>query len=75
MGESHIDSLTNSYEEIFLDYEVYIQPNRDPHRDGFEWSICRGGIELDAGLDFSIKDVLTHARSAVVALSQTGNSL
>ncbi len=75
MAESHIESLTNSYEEIFLDHEIYIQPDRDPYRGGFEWSVCREGVELDAGLEFSIDDALKKAQGVVTALKQAGNSL
>ena len=75
MAESHIESLTNSYEEIFLDHEIYIQPDRDPYRGGFEWSVCREGVELDAGLEFSIDDALKKAQGMVTALKQAGNSL
>lgn len=74
MDETHIESLTNSYEEIFLDHEIFIQPDRDPYRSGFEWTVCRNGVELDSGLDFSIDDALKRAKSAVAALTQTGNS-
>lgn len=75
MEESHIESLTNSYEEIFLGHEIYIQPDRDPYRGGFEWAVCRNGVELDAGLDFSIDDALKQAKGVVTALMQTGDSL
>lgn len=74
MDETHIESVTNSYEEIFLDHEIFIQPDRDPYRGGFEWAVCRNGVELDSGLDFSIDDALKQAKSAVAALMQTGNS-
>ena len=73
MTESHIESLTNTYEEIFLDHEIYIQPDRDPYRGGFEWSVCRNGVELDAGLEFSIDDALKKAQSVVTALTHAGN--
>ena len=75
MAESRIESLTSSYEEIFLDHEIYIQPDRDPYRGGFEWSVCRNGVELDVGLEFSIDDDLKKAQGVVTALKQAGNSL
>ncbi len=68
MAESHIESLTNSYEEVFRDHEIYIQPDRDPYRGGFEWSVCRNGIELDAGAEFSVIDALKKAQSVVTSL-------
>jgi hypothetical protein len=72
MDESHIESLANSYEETFLEHEIYIQPDRDPYRGGFEWSVCRNGVELDSGLEFSIDDALKQAKVVVTALMQAG---
>ena len=72
MDESFMKSLNNSHEEIFLDHEIYIQPNSDPYRGGFEWSICRNGVELDVGLDFSINDALKQAKGVITALVQGG---
>jgi hypothetical protein len=68
MDNKQIESVVNSYEEIFLDHEIYIQPDRDPYRGGFEWSVCRNGIELNAGLDFSIDDALKKAQGVVTGL-------
>ena len=73
MDESHIDSLTGSYEEVYREHEIYIQPDRDPYRGGFVWSVCRAGVELVSGMDFTIGDALKRAQSAVAALTQTGN--
>lgn len=73
MTESHTGSLTNKYEEIFLDHEIYIQPDRDPYRGGFEWSVCRNSVELDGGLEFSIDDALKKAQSVVTALTHACN--
>lgn len=74
MDESNIESPTGRYEEIYRDHEIYIQPDRDSYRGGFEWSVCRAGVELDSGLDFSIDEALKQAQNAVTALTQTGNS-
>lgn len=72
MDESNIESLTNGcHDSIYRDHEIYIQPDRDPHRGGFEWSVCRAGVELDSGLDFSIVEALKQAKSSVDALLQT----
>lgn len=69
MNDLPIENPTQSYEEVYLDYEIYVQPDRDPYRGGFEWVVCRNGEELEAGLDFSIADAVTQARSAVDAMS------
>lgn len=74
MDKSHIESLTNSYEEIFLSHEIYIQPDRDAYRGGFEWSVCRTGVELDTGLEFTVEDALKQAKAAVAVLTQLGKA-
>jgi hypothetical protein len=68
MDNKQIESVVNSYEEIFIDHEIYIQPDRDPYRGGFEWSVCREGVELEAGLEFSIEDALIKAQGVVKSL-------
>ena len=75
MDRNHTELLANSHEEIYLDHEIYIQPNRDTYRGGFEWCVCRADVELDAGLDFTVEDALKQARSAVDALMQADTSI
>ena len=58
-------SITNNYEEIYRGYEIYVEPNRDPYREGFEWSACKDETEHDSGLSFSIADAVAEARKAV----------
>ena len=65
MEQDPTGSITNSYEEIYRDYEIYVEPNRDPYREGFEWSACKDATEHDSGLSFSIADALADARKAV----------
>jgi hypothetical protein len=69
MKNESIESVTGSYEEIFLDHEIYIEPNRDPYRGGYEWSVCKGGVELDAGLQFAVDDALSRAKEVVATLT------
>lgn len=69
MDVNEIKLLTNSYEEIYLDHEIFIEPDRDRYRGGFEWAVCRNGVELVAGLEFSAEDALKQARSEVDALT------
>lgn len=68
-------SATNTYEEVFRGYEIYIEPNLDPYREGFEWSVCKDEIEHDAGLAFSIPDALAAARNAIDKLASQSGSL
>jgi hypothetical protein len=69
MDDSPSESITNSYEEIYRDYEICVEPNRDPYREGFEWSACKDEIEHDSGLSFSIADAVADARKAVDKLA------
>ncbi len=56
-----------SHEEIFLHHEIYIEPGSDKYRGGFEWSVCRNGVELDAGQEFSVDDAFKRAKGVVTA--------
>lgn len=69
MQDSPESSITNSYEELYRGFEVYVAPDRDPYRGGFEWSVCKNETEYDAGLTFSIADAITAAREAVDELT------
>ena len=52
---------------IDADYgcEIYVSPNRDTYRGGFEWSICKDGVVLDEGLDFTEEDARKSAQRAI----------
>ncbi len=69
MEQDPAGSITNSYEESYRGYEIYVEPNRDPYREGFEWSVCKDETEHDSGLSFSIEDAVSAARQAVDKLA------
>ena len=69
MDDSSSESITKTYEELYRGYEIYIEPNRDPYREGFEWSACKDETEHDLGLSFSIADAVSEARKAVDKLA------
>lgn len=52
------------HEETYLDYEIYIDENPDPYREGLIWSVCRNNEELYEGLEFDFKDALQSAQRA-----------
>lgn len=54
-----------TYEEPYAGYMIFIEPNRDRYRGGFEWSVCRDDIELQSGLEFSIEEALKVSRKFV----------
>lgn len=60
-----VDSTVDGCQEEYLGYEIYIEKNRDRYRSGFEWSVCKDEIKLDAGLAFSENDSLIEARKFV----------
>lgn len=39
-----------TYDEIFRDHEIYIEPNPDRYRGGSAWVVCKDEFELDSGL-------------------------
>lgn len=65
MNEVPEGSITNSYEEVYLGFEIYVEPNRDPYREGFEWSVCKEDSVIDSGLAFTIPDSVDQARKVV----------
>jgi hypothetical protein len=69
MEANPIGSITGTYEEVYQGHEIFIEPNRDAYREGFEWAVCRDAIEIAAGLSFTIADALDEARAAADAAS------
>lgn len=57
--------MQTTYEEEYLGYEIYIEPNPDRYNEGFEWAISKDGVIWNDGLKFSIEDALEAARKAV----------
>jgi hypothetical protein len=70
MQENTVGSITNTYEEVYLGYEIYVEPNRDPYREGFEWSVCKEDSVIDNGLAFTIPDSVDQARKVVDAATK-----
>ena len=68
-------SINNTYEEIYREHEIYIEPNRDSYLEGFEWSVCKDEIELATGLAFSIADSLEEARKTVDRVMKASNNI
>src|SRR5690554_6837894 len=59
-----------SHEEVYLDYEIYVDDNPDPYSPGLVWAVCRDGEELDDGLEFDFDIALETARNAVRNLNE-----
>ncbi|UJF22033.1 hypothetical protein [Shewanella sp. OMA3-2] len=63
MKELQIQDLP--YEESYLGFDIYIEPNPDNYRDGFCWSISKVEQEHNSGLEFDIHIALKTAYEAV----------
>jgi len=74
MKSNTFETINETYEEIFHDYEIYIEPNPDNYRGGCSWSISRGDLELDCGLARDKKEALSDAHKAVAKVLSTKNS-
>lgn len=59
------NEVGETYEESYAGHMIFIEPNRDHYRGGFEWSVCRDDIELQSGLEFSIEEALKVSRKYV----------
>lgn len=46
-------------------YYIFVSPNRDQYRCGFEWSVFKGGEGFDFGLDYSEESAQESARNAI----------
>jgi hypothetical protein len=68
MKNKNIETDWQSYEEIFHEHEIYIEPNPDHYRGGFSWSVCKDESELDCGLATTVKDALLEAHKAIEVL-------
>ena len=65
MSEGDIVTMGDSHEEPYAGYTIFIEPNRDRYRGGFEWSVCKDDVEFQSGLEFSVNDALKAARQSV----------
>jgi len=59
-----------TFEEPYAGHMIFIEPNRDIYRGGFEWSVCRDDNELQCGLEFSVEEALKASRKFVDSLVQ-----
>lgn len=58
------------YEESYSGHMIFIEPNRDPYREGVEWSVCKDDVEIQCGLEFSDVAALDVARKCVDAIGR-----
>jgi hypothetical protein len=41
------------YEENLCGFDIFVEPNPDNWRGGFQWSVSQNNEELECGLEFS----------------------
>tara|TARA_R110002126_G_scaffold144276_15_gene290343 strand:+ start:2444 stop:2635 length:192 start_codon:yes stop_codon:yes gene_type:complete len=61
--------MSDSYEDEFLGYTIYVEVSADRYNPAFSWSVCKDNIEFDTGLAFSKEDAISEAEAAVTKLT------
>ncbi|CAM5276428.1 hypothetical protein [Alishewanella longhuensis] len=61
--------MSDSYEEEFLGYSIFVEVSADRYNPAFSWSVCKDNIEYDSGLAFSKDDAIAEAEAAATKLS------
>lgn len=56
--------MVSSHEESYRGFTIFIEPNPDRNRGGFQWSVCKDNVEHDCGLELSIAVALSTARQS-----------
>ncbi|MDP4535233.1 hypothetical protein Q3O60_03395 [Alkalimonas collagenimarina] len=62
--------MSESYEEEFLGYTIYVEISADHYNPAYSWSVCKDDIEYDAGLSFSRDDAIADAEQVIKNLSR-----
>ena len=68
MAEGSIKMTRLRYEEAYSGHMIFIEPNRDPYREGVEWSVCKDDVEIERVLEFSDEAALDAARKRADAI-------
>ena len=61
--------MTDSYEDEFLGYTIYVEVSADRYNPAFSWSVCKDNIEYDSGLAFSKEDAIAEAEASASELT------
>lgn len=57
--------MSDSYEEEFQGYTIYVEISADRYNPAYSWSICKDDVEYDTGLSFSRDDAISDAEAAI----------
>ena len=66
--------MSDSYENEFLGYTIYVEVSADRHNPAFSWSVCKDNLEYDSGLSFSETDAIAEAKAAIIELASENKS-
>ena len=61
--------MTDSYEDEFLGYTIFVEVSADRYNPAFSWSVCKDNIEYDSGLAFSKEDAIAEAEASASELT------
>jgi hypothetical protein len=53
MDALQADLENGLYEENLCGFDIFVEPNPDSWRGGFQWSVSQDHEELECGLEFS----------------------
>lgn len=62
--------MSDSYEEEYQGYTIYVEISADRYNPAYSWSICKDDVEYDTGLSFSKDDAVADAEAAVTKLTK-----
>ena len=69
------DLESEFYEENLCGFDIFVEPNPDNWRGGFQWSVSQGNEELECGLEFSGSLALETARNFIEKMTQQSSRL
>lgn len=61
--------MSDSYEDQFLGYTIYVEVSADRYNPAFSWSVSKDDVEYDSGLAFSKDDAIAEAEAAATKLT------
>lgn len=61
--------MSDSYEDEFLGYTIYVEVSAERYNPAFSWSVCKDNIEYDSGLAFSKEDAIAEAEASATELT------
>jgi hypothetical protein len=58
------------YEENLYGFDIFVEPNPDNWRGGFQWTVSQDNEELECGLEFSSSLAMDVARRCIEKITQ-----